>query len=84
MKKYHISAIGLLAVTMVLAVGTMSTTSTTYATTGMGNCRDEPEGSDVFRKKIGLEMMTQMTMMQIEMDQEEQEDQQAIQDKAIR
>ena len=37
----------------------------------------------MFRKKIELEMMTQMITTQIEMDQEEQEDQKAIQDKAI-
>lgn len=46
MKKYRISAIGLLAVTIVLAVGTMSTTSTTYATTGMSNCTQDPERED--------------------------------------
>ena len=33
----------------VSAVGTISTT--TYATTGMGNCRDEPEGSDCVPQK---------------------------------
>ena len=46
MKKYRISVIGLLAVTIVLAVGTMSTTSTTYATTGMSNCTQDPEATD--------------------------------------
>ena len=46
MKKYHILAIELLAVTMVLAVGTMSTTSTTYATTGMSDCTTDPDRED--------------------------------------
>ena len=46
MKKYRILAIGLLAITIVLAVGTMSTTSTTYASTGMSDCTLDPENED--------------------------------------
>ena len=46
MKKYHILAIGLLAITIVLAVGTMSKTSTTYATTGMSDCTTRPRKED--------------------------------------
>jgi hypothetical protein len=45
MKKSVLSAVGLLAITIVLAIGT-SISSPLFATTGMSNCTEEPESED--------------------------------------
>jgi hypothetical protein len=50
MKKYLLLAIGLFAITMVMAIG-----PTTYATTGMGNCNDEPEGCIPQKDRVGAD-----------------------------
>src|ERR687891_120665 len=45
MKKSLFSTMELLVMTIVLAIGT-STTSVVYATTGMSNCTEDPENAD--------------------------------------
>lgn len=45
MKKYLLSAVGPLVITIVLAIGT-STTAPLFATTGMSNCTEEPDNDD--------------------------------------
>ena len=50
MKKSLLSTVELIAITMVLAIGTITMTittpTTTYATTGMSNCTQDPERED--------------------------------------
>ena len=54
MTKNLLLAIGLLAIPMVLAIGT-SSTAPLFATTGMGNCRDEPEGCTPQKDRVGAD-----------------------------
>jgi hypothetical protein len=45
-KKSVLSAVGLLAITIVLAIGTSTTAAPLSATTGMSNCTEDPTNED--------------------------------------